>query len=151
MIHQDLRHFRAGKLRGRRDAVAQHFTNGCSRQQYKILLRVIGRFPHHHDLVQLLGVSGVIRFEDLNCGDLTDWGVTQDDAARRLYVLKDGALLSGIPAFIALWQDMPRYARLARFVSIPGIYWLTVQFYDFMLAPILYRNHRKRLARAAES
>lgn len=92
-----------------------------------------------------------IRFEDLNCGDLTDWGVTQDDAARRLYVLKDGALLSGIPAFIVLWQDMPRYARLARFVSIPGIHWLTVQFYDFMLAPILYRNHRKRLARAAES
>lgn len=87
-----------------------------------------------------------IRFEDLNCGDLSDWGVSQDDAARRLYVLKDGALLSGIPAFLALWDDMPRYTWLARFVRLPIIHGLTCQLYNRIIAPWLYRRHLKRLA-----
>lgn len=86
-----------------------------------------------------------IRFEDLNCDDLSAWGVSQEDAARRLYVLKDGRLLSGIPAFLALWQDMPRYRWLAKLVKAPGLYTISVFFYDRIAAPILYRSHVKRL------
>lgn len=92
-----------------------------------------------------------IRFDDLNTDQLADWGLDADQAARRLYVRKDGQLLSGIPAFIALWQDMPRYRRLAWLVSLPGIYQISVAAYDWVLAPLIYRWHLARLKRAART
>ncbi len=92
-----------------------------------------------------------IRFEDLNREDLQDWGLSRDDAAKRLYVAKDGKMYAGIPAFIVLWQDMPRYRWLARLVSLPGLHWIAVRAYDHILAPLIYRWHLRRLKRAAVS
>jgi predicted DCC family thiol-disulfide oxidoreductase YuxK len=92
-----------------------------------------------------------IRFDDLNSDALAPWGLSADAATRRLHVLKHGALYSGIPAFIVLWQDMPRYRWLARLVSTPGIHWIAVQVYDRVLAPVLYRWHIRRTRRAAET
>lgn len=86
-----------------------------------------------------------IRFEDLNKDALDDWGLTRDGAARRLYVLKDNQMYSGIPAFIVLWQDMPRYRWLARLVSLPGVHRLACMTYDHVLAPLIYRWHLRRL------
>ena len=86
-----------------------------------------------------------IRFEDLNKEELSDWGLTRDDAARRLYVLKDGEMYSGIPAFIVLWRDMPRYTWLARLVFVPGIHRIACLTYDHLLAPLIYRWHLRRL------
>ena len=85
-----------------------------------------------------------IRFEDLNTRDLDDWGLTADEAARRLYVMKDGALVSGIPAFLLLWQDMPRYRILARLIGLPGIRFIASVAYDHVLAPLIYRWHKRR-------
>jgi len=85
-----------------------------------------------------------IRFEDLNEGELGDWGLTADQAARRLYVMKDGAMVSGIPAFLLLWQDMPRYRILARVVGLPGIRHAASILYDYVLAPLIYRWHKRR-------
>lgn len=85
-----------------------------------------------------------VRFEDLNTTDLSDWRLSRDDAARRLYILRDGELLSGIPAFIALWRTMPRYRWLAALVGLPGIRSLAVLIYDRLLAPLIYRWHRRR-------
>ena len=85
-----------------------------------------------------------IRFEDLNRDALDDWGLTRDAAARRLYVLKDEQMYSGIPAFIVLWQDMPRYRWLARLVSVPGVHRLACLTYDYVLAPLIYRWHLRR-------
>lgn len=86
-----------------------------------------------------------IGFEDLNKGALADWGLTQDAAARRLYVLKQGHLYSGIPAFIILWQDMPRYRWLARLVSLPFVHRLACLFYDHVLTSLIYRRHVRRV------
>ena len=85
-----------------------------------------------------------VRFEDLNVQDLADWGVTEDQAARRLHVLKDGEVTSGIPAFLVLWADMPRYRLLGRLVGLPGIRQAASVIYDYVLAPLLYRWHRRR-------
>lgn len=86
-----------------------------------------------------------IAFSDLNNSkDVGQWGLTADQAARRLHVRKNGKVFSGIPAFIALWQDMPRYRWLARLVATPGIHRLAVWTYDYVLAPLLYRWHLKR-------
>lgn len=86
-----------------------------------------------------------ILFEDLNRDALEDWGLSRDAAARRLYVLKGGQMYSGIPAFIVLWRDMPRYRRLARLVALPGIHTLACLIYDHVLAPLIYRWHVRRL------
>ncbi len=90
-----------------------------------------------------------LRFEDLNTRDLTEWSLTADEAARRLYVLKDGQILSGIPAFIVLWREMPRYRWLARLVAVPGLNWVAVKLYDHIAAPLIFRWHLKRVARRA--
>jgi predicted DCC family thiol-disulfide oxidoreductase YuxK len=89
-----------------------------------------------------------IRFDDLNSDALADWDITEDQAARRLYVLHEGALLSGMPAFRVLWQQMPRYHWLARITGWPVIRPVTVFTYDRILAPIIYRWHRRRQAKA---
>ncbi len=87
-----------------------------------------------------------IAFDDLNDGAKLDaWGLDPDTAARRLHVLKDGNLIAGIPAFIVLWQDMPKYRWLARVVSLPGVFQVACLGYDYLLAPLIYRWHVRRL------
>lgn len=86
-------------------------------------------------------------FRDLNETDLADWGLTPDLAARRLYVVKDGALVSGVPAFAILWAQMPGFRWLARLVRLPGVRGLAALVYDRVLAPVLYRMHLRREAR----
>ena len=92
-----------------------------------------------------------IRFDDLNSDALAQWDLDADTAARRLYVLKDGALHSGIPAFVLLWQEMPRYRWLARLVSVPGVHWVACLTYDYVLAPLIYRWHLRRQRRATST
>jgi len=86
-----------------------------------------------------------IRFDDLNTDARNQWGLDADTAAQRLYVLHDGTLTSGIPAFLVLWAQMPRYQWLARVVGLPGIKQIASVVYDFMLAPVIYRWHLRRL------
>lgn len=89
-----------------------------------------------------------IRFDDLNNPEaLARWNIDADAAARRLHVIKDGNVTAGIPAFLVLWQEMPRYARLARIVSAPGVFQAACFIYDYILAPIIYRYHLRRLRR----
>ena len=88
-----------------------------------------------------------LRFDDLNTDARAGWGLDADTAARRLYVLHDGALSSGIPAFLVLWAQMPRYRWLARVVGLPGIRQTASAAYDHVLAPVIYRWHLRRLRR----
>lgn len=90
-----------------------------------------------------------IRFDDLNSGALSQWDLTEDQAARRLYVAHNGQLLSGMPAFRVLWQQMPRYRWLAKITGWPIVRPVTVFTYDRILAPLIYRWHRRRQARIA--
>lgn len=85
-----------------------------------------------------------IRFDDLNSAAREGWGIDADTAARRLYVLHEGQLTSGIPAFLVLWQQMPRYRWLARLVALPGIRQIAALVYDHALAPAIYHWHLRR-------
>lgn len=105
------------------------------------------RFEIHHYRDYADGTGLPIRFDDLMSDDLAPWGLTQDEAAKRLYVLHEGALLSGIPGFIVLWEQMPRYRWLAKIVKQPGIRHLAIATYDYVLAPLIYGWHKRRLAR----
>lgn len=98
---------------------------------------------HYADYAGREGLA--IGFDDLNRVDLGMWGVTADQAARRLHVVHAGRVTSGIPAFIALWQQMPRYRWLAWIVALPGIRHIATAIYDYVLAPALYRTHLRRM------
>ena len=86
-----------------------------------------------------------VRFDDLNSDALAQWGLDADTAAKRLYVMHDGALTSGIPAFLVLWAQMPRYRWLSRLVGLPGVRQVASMAYDYVLAPAIYRWHLLRV------
>ena len=95
------------------------------------------------------GEAGLpIRFDDLNSEARLQWGLEADAAAKRLYVLHDGALSSGIPGFLVLWAQMPRYRRLAWFVGLLGVFQIACLIYDHALAPLIYRLHLRRLRKS---
>jgi len=85
-----------------------------------------------------------LRFDGLT--QASDWGVTPDAAAKRLHVLHQGKVLSGIPAFQILWAQLPRWRWVARFTALPLIHPLACAAYDHLLAPMLYRAHKRREA-----
>ena len=92
-----------------------------------------------------------IRFDDLNTSAREAWDLTEDQAARRLYVVHEGALTSGIPAFLVLWAQMPKYRWLGQVVGLPGIKQVAGFTYDWVLAPAIYRWHLARKRRAARA
>ena len=93
-----------------------------------------------------------VTYDDLgDASALARWGIDADQAARRLHVRKDGRVLAGIPAFVALWQEVPRYRWLARLVSLPGVHGLACAVYDRLLAPALYAWHRRRWGKDEDS
>ena len=90
-----------------------------------------------------------LAYDDLSDCDLARWGVSRDEAAKRLHVMQDGEIFAGIPAFLVLWREMPRYRWLARFVGLPGVRQVAGVVYDYILAPALYAWHKRREARGA--
>jgi predicted DCC family thiol-disulfide oxidoreductase YuxK len=86
-----------------------------------------------------------LRFDPLT--QAQDYGLTPDQAARRLHVLENGQLLSGLDAFRALWAAMPRTRWLARITGLPVIRPVAAFVYDRLAAPLLYRAHLRRQRR----
>jgi predicted DCC family thiol-disulfide oxidoreductase YuxK len=94
-----------------------------------------------------IGPAGDLRFVDLNDADLAALGLTRDDAARRLHVVEDGRLVSGVDAFVALWTATPGFRWLGRIVGLPGIRQAAGSLYEGLLAPALFAMHRRREGR----
>lgn len=90
-----------------------------------------------------------IVFEDLRDTDLARWGIGDEAARKRLHVRRDGRLISGVPAFIAVWNRLPRLAWLARVVDRPVLRPLAGLLYDRVAAPALYALDRYRRHRRA--
>ena len=76
--------------------------------------------------------------------DAVAWGLTPEQAARRLHARQNGAILSGLPAFQALWAELPRWRWLARLTALPLIRPATAALYDHIAAPLLYAAHKRR-------
>lgn len=88
-----------------------------------------------------------LRFDDLNGPDLEEWGITPNEAARRLHVRSNGQILSGLPAFRALWREIPHVRWLATVTGLPVIRPVMDWGYEHVFAPILYRAHLRRVAK----
>ena len=89
--------------------------------------------------------EGQVAFVDLNDTDLTLYGLTPDEAARRLHVVEDGRLLSGVDAFRALWRTTPGFRWLAMVAGLPVVRQVAGMVYERLLAPMLYRRHLRRM------
>jgi predicted DCC family thiol-disulfide oxidoreductase YuxK len=91
-----------------------------------------------------------IRYDDLGNADrLESWGVTAQEAAKRFHVRQGDTVTSGLPAFIILWRDIPQTRWLAGLFNLPGLHWIAVKVYDYLAAPLLYKMHERRQAKAA--
>lgn len=108
-----------------------------------ICSREIGAYRAHAE-----ATGAPIRFTPVGAADLTRLGLTEEAATRRLHVVQDGRLLSGVAAFGALWAALPRTRWLARLVALPLVRPAAELVYDRALAPMLYAMHRRRQARA---
>ena len=86
-----------------------------------------------------------LRFDPLT--EAACYGLTPDQAARRLHVLQDGQLLSGLDAFRAIWASLPRTRWLARLTGLPLILPVLAFVYNRLAAPLLYRMHLRRQRR----
>lgn len=76
-----------------------------------------------------------------------DWGLTADAAARQFHVRQGDVVLAGMPAFRALWSEMPGWRWLARVTGWPVMRGLCDLVYRHVAAPVLYRAHLRRQAR----
>ncbi|MDU8910067.1 DUF393 domain-containing protein [Aestuariicoccus sp. MJ-SS9] len=85
-----------------------------------------------------------VAYSGLSEGELERFGLTPRDAARRFHVMQGGQLYSGVPAFALLWERMPRWRWLARFVRLPGVATVARLVYDHIAAPALFAMHRRR-------
>lgn len=105
------------------------------------------RFEIGHYRARAEATGAPVRFDPLDRAE--SWGLTEDQAARRLHVIHGGRMLSGFDAFRAVWSALPRWRWLARLTGLPGVRQGLAFAYDRLASPLLYRAHvRRRRARA---
>ncbi len=86
-----------------------------------------------------------IDFKDINNTDLNSLGLTRDETARQLHVLKNSELFVGVKAFVILWNEMPKYRFLAKIFSLPGVSRFAQFFYYHVISLYLYQRDIKRI------
>lgn len=104
---------------------------------------------HYRRAAEARVEAGALRFEPLAHGGAERHGLTPDEAARRLHVVRDGRTLRGMAAFRALWSEMPSHRWLARATGLPGLARATDWTYERVAAPLLHALHLRRERRRA--
>lgn len=102
---------------------------------------------HYADLAARSGAP--LHFDPIAQESLAEWGLDHESAARRLHVRRGSETRSGVAAFITLWATLPRWRWLARLVALPLVRPLAEIGYERVAAPLLFRAHLRRQARAA--
>ena len=71
-------------------------------------------------------------------------GKSHKELLRRLHVIKDNEVYSGVKAFAIMWLNIPKYQWLAKLVSLPIIYQVSVVLYE-IIAFFLYLKNKHQL------
>ena len=88
--------------------------------------------------------NSTLDFVDISVS-LTE-GFRQEDMLKRLHAkLPNGEIISGVPAFITLWRQVPGFKVLAFLINLPFIKQLTIKLYDHILAPTLYKRYTRNI------
>ena len=101
---------------------------------------------HYRDYTIPRGIP--IEFHDLHVVDPSKYGVSWELAMKRLHIVHEGQILTGMSAFQVLWAQLPRYKWLSLIVSLPVFKQFFEITYDHMIAPTLYRMHLRRQKRS---
>lgn len=88
-----------------------------------------------------------LAFDDLNGTARGAWGVSEDDAARRLHVRTARGVVTGFDANLAMWRAIPGWRRVARIAALPVLRPVLAWLYERAFAPLVYRLHLHRRAR----
>ena len=103
---------------------------------------------HYRNYAEQKGIE--LYFDKLGETDLSLYGVSKDQGAKRLHVISDGQVIHGLPAFQKLWAEMPRYKILAAVTNFPIVREIAALVYDRILAPLLYKSHLKRVQKKSK-
>ena len=99
------------------------------------------------------GAGSDMGWHDINAMPeaLARFGADIETVRRKLHVVdRDGRLLVGVPAFAALWSELPRHRWLARIAMQPVLLPLWTVLYDALAWALYHWNKRRaRLAAAA--
>ena len=91
-----------------------------------------------------------IAFSGLSNSELEGTGLSRDQAAREFHVILDGERLAGLDAFLALWNELPKWRWLASVLDKPVIRPCASFVYSYIAAPALYSLHKRRQHRMAQ-
>ena len=94
----------------------------------------------HYRGISASGHGFTIKFKDINScpNSLVHCHLGFADIKRRMYVRDEyGRVLSGIDAFIAIWQHLPGYERVARWFRHPLAYAMGDITYEYIIVPVL--------------
>tara|TARA_Y100000748_G_C15106016_1_gene336310 strand:- start:26 stop:373 length:348 start_codon:yes stop_codon:yes gene_type:complete len=87
-----------------------------------------------------------IKWVDINNLDVSIKlsGKNHKQLLRRLHVIHKGKIYAGVKAFIIMWQNIPSYRWLAKIISFPLVYQLSVVLYE-IIAFFLYLKNKHQL------
>ena len=71
-------------------------------------------------------------------------GKTHKELLRRLHVITDDGVFSGLDAFIIMWRSLPKYKWLSKIISFPVIYYISIPIYE-IIAMLLYIKNYSQL------
>ena len=71
---------------------------------------------------------------------LTQTKLDSKSLLRRLHLIKQGKLYSGVDAFIQLWSEIPRYKFLANLIKKPIIYHISWVLYEILALFLFFKN-----------
>ena len=91
-------------------------------------------------------IENNIRWIDINDLSLSSKlsGKSHRELLRRLHVVKDNEVFSGVRAFAIMWLNIPKYKWIGRLVTIPIIYHFSVVLYE-LIAFFLYIKNKHQL------
>ena len=70
-------------------------------------------------------------------------GKSHRELIRRLHVIKDNEIYSGVRAFIIMWRNIPRYRWIGNIVALPVIYHIGVILYEIIALFLFYKNRHQ--------
>ncbi len=90
-----------------------------------------------------------LEFVPIAADALEDWGLEEDMATKKLHARMNGQHIEGVEAFMALWARLPYYRRLSQILRFKPLKLLLEAVYTRILAPVLFRMHKARQAKAS--
>ena len=70
-------------------------------------------------------------------------GKSHRELIRRLHVIKDNEIYSGVRAFIIMWRNIPKYRWIGNIVAMPVIYHIGVILYEIIALFLFYKNRHQ--------